>query len=132
MFNQLNTSSKTKSLKKKLSSSKGETLVETLIALLIAVLPFVTLAAAVMTASEINHQIKIENSTALDYENPNTYPENIVLKSDAWTSAYSSSGLEIETLYQVVTKEASDDADEYKLKGDEDYIPTAYYYFEKY
>lgn len=116
----------------KLKSSKGETLVETLIAMLIIVLPFVTLAAAVMTSSEVNHQIKIENSTTLDYENPNTYPETITFKSDAWTSTYSASGLEVETLYQVLSKEEDDDADEYKLKGDEDYTPTSYFYFEKY
>lgn len=72
--------------KNRIKSVAGETLVETLVAMLIVVLPFLSLAAAVMTSTRTNYQIKNENSAFLSYDDAKAADE-----AKGYTATYKNS-----------------------------------------
>ena len=125
-FNSGSTGRKENRIKK----NNGETMVETLVAMLIVVLPFLSLAAAVMTSTKINDQIKNSNYAFVSYDeieaNPDFFDDYKTDKQENIEASFLSSTGDTGVLpvdYYIITKT-------YKDTLEDEEFENSYYYFE--
>lgn len=114
-------------VKNRIKDHSGETLVETLVAMLIVVLPFLSLAAAVMTSTRINYQVKNNNSAYLSYEDAKAADSK-----EGYSASYKNSEVTFEgsggsTSTQKVSLYIVEKTAEDPLYGEE--VKTAYIYY---